>query len=317
MTRRKRPSFIAPTRWTTEQLDSDRRQAEDVFRRERMEEPLEAYLDAFEDVQGAVEDVLESTVDLSQLEDQALTLLTDPAFLYVFRYLAGPPISEDDLKTLVDTHSIAPRTLRNDAGLVQRLVETIRAGLDRRRFPWVSEGREPTEAERQAAILASSALIATQRAATSRRNEGKSAQEEKVREELRRIGLAEISIVGREVASLAEAPQPGQFCGNEVTLGTRKADLVVGLWDGRVMPIECKVSNSSLNSVKRLNNDAAVKAEIWRHDFGANQVVPVAVMSGVYKLHNLEEAQQRGLTLYWAHRLTDLGEWIEQGRPAQ
>jgi len=211
MTRRKRPSFITPTQWTTQQLDSDRRQSENVFRRERMEEPLEAYLDAFEDVQSAVEDVLESTVDLSQLEDQALTLLTDPALLYVFRYLAGPPISEDDLKTLVDTNSISPRTLRNDVGLVQRLVETIRSGLDRRSFPWVSEGREPTEAERQAAILASSALIATQRAATSRRNEGKSAQEEKVREELRRIGLVEISIVGRAVASLAEAPQPGLF----------------------------------------------------------------------------------------------------------
>jgi hypothetical protein len=80
------------------------------------------------------------------------------------------------------------------------------------------------------------------------------------------------------------------------------------------MPIECKVSNSALNSVKRLNNDAAVKAEVWLRDFGATQVVPVAVLSGVYKLDKLEEAQARGLTLYWDHRLMDLIQWIERTR---
>ena len=43
------------------------------------------------------------------------------------------------------------------------------------------------------------------------------------------------------------------------------------------MPIECKVSNSATNSIKRLNNDAAVKARIWRGEFGERQVVPSAV----------------------------------------
>ena len=43
-------------------------------------------------------------------------------------------------------------------------------------------------------------------------------------------------------------------------LGTRKADVLVGLHDRRLMPIEAKVSNSFTNSIKRLNNDAAVKA---------------------------------------------------------
>jgi len=59
------------------------------------------------------------------------------------------------------------------------------------------------------------------------------------------------------------------------------------------MPIECKVSNSSLNSVKRLNNDAAVKAVGWKRDFGLRQVVPAAVLGGVYNLHNLLEAQDQ------------------------
>ena len=76
------------------------------------------------------------------------------------------------------------------------------------------------------------------------------------------------------------------------------------------MPIECKVSNSYINSVKRLNNDAAVKAVTWKRDFGVRQVVPTAVLSGVYKLHNLQDAQERGLTLFWAHGLKPLTDWI-------
>lgn len=113
--------------------------------------------------------------------------------------------------------------------------------------------------------------------------------------------------------TLAQAPQPGEFS-REAALAGRKADLIVGLWDHRVMPIECKVSNSSINSIKRLNNDAAAKAEAWLTDLGKVQIVPVAVLSGVYGLHSLESAQRRGLTLSWAHRLSDLTAWIERTR---
>ncbi len=314
MTNRNRTRFVTRTEWTLEELEADRLLAEEAFRRERMEEPLEAYLQAFETVQNAVEDLLESTVDLTDLENQAVTILTNPALQETFRYLTGPPISLDDLKTLVETNSISAKTLQQSPDLVQRLVETIRAGLDRRRFPWVPDGREPEEAERTAAIIATAALIATQRVATSRRSEAKQVQEERVRQALMRYGLEQATIPGRQVNTHAEAPQPGNFC-SEVKLGTRKSDLIVGLWDGRIMPIECKVSNSALNSVKRLNNDAAVKAVGWMRDFGNTQVVPVAVLSGVYKLRHLEEAQNRGLTLYWAHRLDDLVQWIDRTRP--
>ena len=96
--------------------------------------------------------------------------------------------------------------------------------------------------------------------------------------------------------------------------GDRKADLVVRLYDGRLMPIECKVSNSATNSVKRLNNDAAVKAEAWLKQFGTLQTVPTAVLSGVFKRHNLVQAQEAGLTIYWAHDLQPLGDFILSDR---
>lgn len=113
----------------------------------------------------------------------------------------------------------------------------------------------------------------------------------------------------RAVVTLDNAPKPGEFC-REALFGTRKADLIIGLPDGRKMPLECKVSNSSTNSIKRLNNDAAVKAGIWLAEFGTAQTVPAAMLSGVFKTRNLVDAQQRGLAIFWAYELDAFVAWI-------
>ncbi|MDQ3692198.1 MAG: XamI family restriction endonuclease [Chloroflexota bacterium] len=305
---------VDPIRWSAQQLDADRRLGIEAFRKERLDEPTEEFSARFAEAQRVMGGLLAMTLDLTDVQTNALAMLTRPTWRDAFRYLAGPPISIDDLKTIVDTNSVSPRTLKENPRLVQRIIETVFAGLDRGRFPWIFEGRGPDPAERNAAILASAILLASQQVATSRRTQGKKAQEDRVRQQLLALGFTEIRIAGGVARTIRDAPMPGQFC-RETTLASRKADLIVGLWDGRIMPIECKVSNSSLNSVKRLNNDAAVKAEVWSTDLGSNNVVPVAVLSGVYGLQRLEEAQARGLTLYWANRLSDLSDWIEHTRP--
>ncbi len=299
--------MIDPPVWTKEQLEADRLKASAAFSKERLEEPLEDYLEAFDEHQGYVEEILETTVDLAQLETTALDVLGDPHLLEAFRYLAAPPISQDDLKVLADARSLSKGHLQNSPEDVQRLIGVVRQVLDRRRFAWVVENREPTEAERNAAVMASAALIVASRTQTRRRTIGKDQQEAMVKEALKALGFAEVA--SRKIPNISHAPAPGEFCGESV-LGTRKGDIIVRLWDHRTMPIECKVSNSSTNSVKRLNNDAAVKAASWKLDFGLRQVVPTAVLSGVYKLHNLLDAQDRGLTLFWAHDLKPLTEWI-------
>ncbi len=299
--------MINPPVWTSEQFESDRLKAITIFRRERIEEPLEDYLEAFDEYQGYVEELLETTVDLARLDSTALEVLTDQKLLDAFRYLAGPPISEDDLKVLADAPSLAKGRLKKSPEDVRRLIEVVRAVLDRRRFAWVREKRDPTESERDAAIMASAALMAVRRVETNRRNTGKQQQEDLVKQALRNLEFKEIS--PRTIPTFAQGPQSGEFCGESMLAG-RKADVVLRLWDDRVMPIECKVSNSALNSVKRLNNDAAAKAEGWKRDLGLRQVVPVAVLAGVYNLSNLLDAQDRGLTLIWSHDLQPLTTWI-------
>jgi XamI restriction endonuclease len=292
---------IAPPVWSPEDLDRGRLVAIQLFREERVEEPLEHYLEAFDLYRGVVEELFELTVDLSSMREQATSVLTDGLMLEVVRYLAGPPISTDDLKVLADVASLAAGRLRHDPPMAQRVMEIVMMGLDRGRFPWIAEDRGPTGAERSAATVATAALIASRRVVTRRANESKQGQEDEVETVLAdHAGFTRVST--RTIDTLADAPQPGCFC-RESLFGERKADLVVTLHDKRVMPIECKVSNSSTNSVKRLNNDAAAKAEAWISLFGTRGVVPTAVLSGVYKRHNLEQAQRSGLTLFWAHDL--------------
>jgi hypothetical protein len=303
--------MIAPPCWTEQQLDTDRLRAIEHFRDERMREPLEAYLAAFEEYRQAVEALLEDSRNLLDLDERAISILTDPSLLEAFRYLAGPPISADDLETLADA-VLSPGRLKSGGEMAHRVVAVVRTGLDARRFPWVAGRRAPTREERGAAILASAALMASSHVSAARRNEGKTAQELMVEEALLKGGFRLVE--RRAIDTFNDAPGPGEFC-RESRLGVRKADFVLSLWDRRVMAIECKVSNSSVNSVKRLNNDAAAKAEAWVHDFGAKQMVPAAVLSGVFKLHNLVDAQGRGLALFWAHDLSALVSWIGRTKP--
>ena len=88
-----------------------------------------------------------------------------------------------------------------------------------------------------------------------------------------------------------------------------------GSFDKVCGSIECKVSNSSTNSVKRINNDAAVKAVAWISEFGKLGAVPAAVISGVFKVHNLESAQSAGLTIFWSHALDELGKYLKATNP--
>jgi XamI restriction endonuclease len=304
---------VAPPRWTEEQLEADRLTAIEAFRVERMQEPLEAYLEAFDEYRGSVEDLLEATVDLRQLPDAAVEVLTDPSLLEAVRYVAGPPISADDLKTLANVESLAAGRLRADQEMARRVIDTVLLALDRRRFPWVTEDREPDEAEREAAALASAALMASGRVQTARRNVAKDVQEQAVADRLIEAEFEQVA-APRTVPTLAAAPSGGQFC-RETQFGSRKADILIGLWDDRKMPCECKVSNSATNSIKRLNNDASVKARTWIGEFGTLSVVPTAVLSGVYKLSHLLSAQASGLTIFWAHDLDALANWIEETRP--
>nr|WP_294529485.1 XamI family restriction endonuclease [uncultured Rhodopila sp.] len=327
----------SPPIWTESQIRLDAATARSAFRAERLVEPLERWQATIRRYRGAFErlfnqynvadikaltaaqlaDIFATKIDQIAPPAEGGTRPTEAKKLAnenlgaPLRYLAGPPISEDDLAVLAEVSSIAPAALRSDSDAAGRVLATIVQALDTTRFAWIAENRPPTDLEKTIAIATSAALITAQRVSTDRRNEGKDKQETLVKSFLTSMGFT--AAPSRTINTLDDAPLRGQFCG-ESKVGTRKADVAVRLHDGRLMPIECKVSNSEVNSVKRINNDAAAKAVTWRRELGINQVVPVALMSGVFKVANLVQAQEAGLTLFWAHDLDRLRTFIENTR---
>jgi hypothetical protein len=302
--------------WTLEQLGADAATAKEAFRRERLDEPLGRYREFFDSVVPVFRELIAELQSLAEADpggSKLCRMVRDPAHLAAFRYLAAPPISEDDLKTLART-SLSSRELQADPAQAGRVREIVLQIVDPYRFPWIAQRRAPTKPERERAVLASAALVAAKKVETARRSDSGRVQEDMVKEALRRLGLTEVP--ARQIELLDDAPNPGEFCG-ESKLGDTKADIVIRLHDRRVLPIECKVSNSATNSFKRLIHEAAGKAAKWQRQFGDRAVVPAAVLSGVFAENNLMSAQSGGLVLVWAHRLDDLGPLVQGTRPAK
>lgn len=290
--------------WTLQQLSVDAEQAQAAFRCERLDEPLERYSTFFDAFVPVFRDLSANLLSLATGDptgEKLTGMVRGRDRLTAFRYLAAPPISEDDLKTLAETR-LSQRALKANPEQASRVRKTVLQILDPYRFPWVAQRREPRGDELERAVVASAALVAAKKVETERRKDSR-VQEENVKAVLRGLGFAEVS--PRPMQLLDDARAPGQFCG-ESKLGDTKADIVVRLHDRRVLPIECKVSNSASNSFKRLIHEAAGKAAKWRLHFGERAVVPAAVLSGVFTHANLVTAQSSGLVMVWSHRLGDL-----------
>lgn len=228
------------------------------------------------------------------------------------RYLTAPPISDDDLKTLAEASSFSAPRLIAEPAMAARIRDLIFRILDPKRFPWVDENRDPTAVERHAAIVASSAIAAARKVEMARRTDAQGRQEGAVKAMLRDLQFVEVP--RRAITGAAQAPRPGHFMGETPVTGA-KADVVVGLHDGRTMIIECKVSNSSVNSYKRIVHDTGGKATIWYQQFGRANMVVGAVLSGVFAPANLEHVQNdKEVFLFWEHRMADLEAFITNAR---
>lgn len=229
-----------------------------------------------------------------------------------FCYLTAPPISEDDLKTLANA-SLSAKALKANPDSANRVRDIVFRILDPHRFPWVEADRDPTQEERKAAVVASAALVAARKVETFRRNDAKDRQEGKVKALLAELGFQEVP--KRSIPTAALGPKPGEFMG-ETPLANAKADVVVGLRDGRILAVECKVSNSAVNSYKRVVHDTGGKATIWYRELGRANVIAAAVLNGVFSPANLDSVQNdKDVFLFWDHRLDDLKAFVGAVRP--
>lgn len=301
-----------PLVWSRAQLEIDVERSISEFKERRITEPHVGYISDFEHYCVYVRNLLEDSDNLLNLSSVVRHYLLDEDKRYALRYLASPFISDDDLKVLADV-KFSVAAFDSDPDAAERVAHVIRASIDPWRFPWFREGRTPTDEELRIAVVSSTAIIASSRSQTRRRSEAKDRQEGDIAQALQDAGLRKVR--RRTVDTPYRAPDIGEFC-MESVLGGHKADLIARLYDGRILAIEAKVSHSAVNSYKRVNHDTLAKVTGWLVQFGTHGVVPAAVLSGVFKVQNLLEAQQSGLSLFWSHDLEQLQDFIRLTREA-
>jgi hypothetical protein len=303
------PRFAPPPRWPDNRLDGDRQQSISHFIAERNAESSASYQAALATNIGLVASLFESTNDLLTF-GTGQALAERPSLLAVARYLAGPPVSADDFDTLAGA-TIAKRR-RLDDTLAQRAAALLETAIDRTRFPWLfsQPSRPPTPTEREVALKWTAGLKTLQEVQTTRRATSSARQEAAVAALLERQGYRKQT---PGPVTFVDDVERGSYARETLVAGV-KCDLPVRLYDGRLLLIECKVSNSALNSVKRLNRECGGKAGHWRDKFGQSAVSAV-VLAGVFRLANLKAAQEEHqLALFWEHDLTPLERFLIEAR---
>lgn len=304
-----------PHAWTEAELARDAATSRRRFVSDRLaglDRERAAYEAALARHSEAVEELLDRSDDLRKLDGRSLDVR---AVLDIARYAAVPPISLDDLDTLTDStfgRWVGQRSDRAggpSAAAFGRAASIIGARIDRARAPWLAERRSATQAERAAFGRATASLRAIGEVVTARRMESSERQETAARAAARKAGYEPVTPPAALTDPIAEMP-PGSFATASRRLAGTNMDIAVRLKDGHgtglvFLALEAKVSNSSLNSRKRLL-EVLRKRERWDSSGALYRFRTGVILAGVFDLRRLMETQEAGVYLFWEHRLGDL-----------
>lgn len=304
-----------PRSWTLEELKNDAAKARWIFveeRRAALSREQGLYADWLAHYRAIADDLLATSNDLRDLKG---AVLERREFLEMARYLAVPPISLDDLDSLTDScfkdwvKQTTDRGRRPAGRAFTAAAVLISERLDTARAPWLAEKREPTAEERQAYAMGVASIPATSKLTTKRRGERSGGQEELTREAIAAAGYVGIKLPGI-LANPAEEMNPGTFAQKSRILAGTNMDVPVRLKDEHAtgqlfLAIECKVSNSSVNSRKRLL-EVNGKRRKWDSAGLPHKFRTAAILAGVFDVTRLIEVQDDGVQIFWEHRLEDL-----------
>ncbi|KFI91238.1 restriction nuclease [Bifidobacterium saguini DSM 23967] len=301
--------FNKPKKFTREELEEAASLAGDHFKRTRTEaesDIADYYNSVFDHAYDEIEHILASTNQLQDFESMAARLFGD-GYLDTLRYMERPTLSADDFKKLSATNTDARSKLSQPENAALAMEYLLR-NLNTRIFPWFDRGAAPTDSDLNAAKHAVAALVADQKTKTMLRNRQSHTQEEAVREALiRDAGFTMVK--AHDFRMITQGPKPGEVFHKETSIDGVKADVVFGLYDGRIMALECKGSNTAVNSYKRLNHETVDKIVKWNNMFGSNGIVGGCVLQGVFAVDNLLSAQQAGVAIFWSASLQELTDY--------
>jgi hypothetical protein len=304
-----------PQSWTESELRRDADAARQRFVSDRLA-ALRRERAAYESGIGthakAVLALLARTNDLRKIDAEALK---QRDVLDIARYVVVPPISLDDLDTLTDSTfgrwvgQSTDRGTRPTDPAFRTAAKILKERLDQQRAPWFKSRRRATPTEREAFARATASIRAMGEIQTARRMESSARQEEAARAAAKKAGYKAVTPPATLADPIKEMPA-GSYATASRRLAETNMDIPVRLKARHgtgllFLALEAKVSNSALNSRKRLL-EVLRKRERWDASGKLYRFRTGAVVAGVYDVRRLMEAQDAGVFLFWEHRLTDL-----------
>lgn len=250
-----------------------------------------------------VEAAFEAT---NNLKDIPKALLASGSHSRALRSLLGPPLSQDQFKLICPTWPKASEKkgypMPLDAAEAFSKIFSSRGDPSR-----VTNISNPSN--RRSAIEATAILIAANEFATSRRMLLADIQQRSVAELLLKLGYKQVF--------LGVVDEPGSLAPKTFALATKfktadgsshEVDVAIGLPKKAILAIECKVSNDSTNSIKRIN-DVLKKATAWKRQWG-NFVVTGALLQGVFSAKEPRRLMDNDVETFWSHRINLLTKWL-------
>src|SRR3546814_7817189 len=152
-----------PSIWTDEQLAYEAQRSLESFRDRRLAEPATRYPELLAQENRAVRKLIRllSAVDPDNPDPAQLRKIWSDAPVFdALRYVAGPPVSIDDLGVLVTatTNKLTKARLSRDDDLARATLAMICRLTDDSRFPWVKDRRKAAPEEIKRAVYATASL---------------------------------------------------------------------------------------------------------------------------------------------------------------
>jgi hypothetical protein len=148
-------------------------------------------------------------------------------------------------------------------------------------------------------------LMARQQFETDQRNLSSRYQEEMAIKALKAAGYKELE--PRKVTRKTRVPEKHFMHKARLAVSetaNQEADIAIGLPDGTMLALECKVSNDETNSVKRAN-DIIKKYHGWVKYWGSGFAKTGCLLEGVWGHNAVSELNDHDIQIFWSHDLGD------------
>lgn len=257
---------------------------------------------------AAVERTLAQT---SNLADIASALRSGGRHMLVLRQMLAPPLSQDQFAIVCSDYSKSAENGDRSipAESAERIAETVLALRDTRLLGWIGDNRAPTGGEVEKVILGITPLLAAQLHLTAKRTGVSNLQEEAIVELLTARNWERLPSRLVDRGALLGKRQFMKKTKFATTTRPQEVDIACGLGGTLVLAMECKVSNDTTNSVKRIN-DVLKKAAAWREHWGSF-VQPAALLQGVIGYKDVQRLLHAGVIVFWSHDLPRFERWVE------